>query len=605
MKIRHCAALLSVALLYGFAPHARTAPTRWALVIGISDYTNFGEEIGGDLPGAAEDARRMRDVLVARWGFEESHVRLVLNGEATRARIARELKEWLPSVAKENDLVVFYFAGHGSQMWDTSGDEPDGLDETICPTDVLKGNTGADIPDDELNAWLGGLPTSNVVAILDNCHAGTGTRAVTPFARPRALDRDVAADVTKPAEATVGNAAAEAESDAGDGRIELAGAQADEVALDLEWMEDDGTTLYGGAFTTSLVKQLWSAPRRTSYAVLFDRTVEDMKRQKYTQAPLLTGAAAAPAFAGEASADDRGFVPVVRVDGDAVTLGGGAAAGITPGSIWRSGDALLTVREVSGAAAVAHATGGAPRVGAPATLHAYAFAVEPLRISVADVAGATRAELATALSSTAGVSVVSGPRDFAHLLVRPAEQGYRILGMDGATRHEIPAAGATQAIAAAIRQELSAHQLAALENPASPFELAFALEGGRADLEIGDPVAFEVRSARDGYLTVVDLGTDGTVTVLFPNEDDTDGRVRAGELVRLPQSAQFEAVAPAGRGIVRAFVTAQPLGLAEDANPELIAQAIRAAAGGAASSRNAAVPVGSWATASIVYTIHP
>ena len=45
--------------------------------------------------------------------------------------------------------------------------------------------------------------------------------------------------------------------------------------------------MYGGAFTTNLVRQLWTVPRRTSYGRIFDLTVEDMKRDKFAQRPLL------------------------------------------------------------------------------------------------------------------------------------------------------------------------------------------------------------------------------------------------------------------------------------------------------------------------------
>src|SRR5688572_6905893 len=103
-----------IAVLAAFAPHARPVPGRWALVIGISDYVNFGPEIGGDLPGARNDALAMRDVLIARYGFTEPNVHLVLDRDATRARIESELKNWLPSVVKPGDLVVVFFAGHGS-----------------------------------------------------------------------------------------------------------------------------------------------------------------------------------------------------------------------------------------------------------------------------------------------------------------------------------------------------------------------------------------------------------------------------------------------------------------------------------------------------------
>ena len=43
--------------LLAFGPQERTDLTHWALVVGISDYINFDDVEGGDLPGAEHDAR--------------------------------------------------------------------------------------------------------------------------------------------------------------------------------------------------------------------------------------------------------------------------------------------------------------------------------------------------------------------------------------------------------------------------------------------------------------------------------------------------------------------------------------------------------------------
>ena len=70
--------LLVAVPLLAFGPTERVAPTHWALIVGISDYTHFGDEAGGDLPGAVDDARRVRDVLVERWEFPEENIRMLL-----------------------------------------------------------------------------------------------------------------------------------------------------------------------------------------------------------------------------------------------------------------------------------------------------------------------------------------------------------------------------------------------------------------------------------------------------------------------------------------------------------------------------------------------
>lgn len=39
---------------------------------------------------------------------------------------------------RPNDAVYFHFAGHGGSVPDESGDETDGMDETLYPMDYLE-----------------------------------------------------------------------------------------------------------------------------------------------------------------------------------------------------------------------------------------------------------------------------------------------------------------------------------------------------------------------------------------------------------------------------------------------------------------------------------
>ena len=143
--------ILIAAPLMAFGPVDRTASTHWALIIGISDYINLEDVEGGDLPGAEHDARSIRDALVLKAGFPEENVRMILNREATRDAIEEGITGWLVSNARPGDNVWIFYAGHGSQMWDESGDEDDGLDETLVPADASLTSTEFDISDDTFN----------------------------------------------------------------------------------------------------------------------------------------------------------------------------------------------------------------------------------------------------------------------------------------------------------------------------------------------------------------------------------------------------------------------------------------------------------------------
>jgi hypothetical protein len=71
-----------------------------------------------------------------------------------------------------HDTHVVCHAGHGSQQADYSGDELDGSDETILPTDY---ESAGQIVDDELNDLLVKplLPGVTLHALMDCCHSGT------------------------------------------------------------------------------------------------------------------------------------------------------------------------------------------------------------------------------------------------------------------------------------------------------------------------------------------------------------------------------------------------------------------------------------------------
>jgi hypothetical protein len=73
------------------------------------------------------------------------------------------------SVAKEKYLF-FNFSGHGTQIADLDGDEEDGFDEAICPSDF---DISGSLTDDVLCGWLESLPVHRLFAVCDCCHSGT------------------------------------------------------------------------------------------------------------------------------------------------------------------------------------------------------------------------------------------------------------------------------------------------------------------------------------------------------------------------------------------------------------------------------------------------
>ncbi len=70
------------------------------------------------------------------------------------------------------------------------------------------------------------------------------------------------------------------------------------------------------------------------------------------------------------------------------------------------------------------------------------------------------------------------------------------------------------------------------ENPAQSFKLD--LQSYSDHYRIGDAISFTIKSERDCYLTVFDIGTTGSTTVLFPNSFRRDNHIVADKVFSLP-----------------------------------------------------------------------
>jgi len=623
IRIRRILAMAAALPLLAFGPQERTASTHWALIVGISDYIHFEDVEGGDLPGAEHDARRMRDALVVARGFPEDNVRMLLNHDATKAAIEEGVTGWLVQNASPGDNVVIFFAGHGSQMWDEDGDEDDGLDETLAPADVLAGSTDFDISDDEFNVWLGLLPTDNVLVVLDNCNSGTGTRDVTPFSRGRLLGRDIDA-LERPEgaarRALPGQGLDETGFDVGRARVlEFAAAQPDQIAVDAFFPESAGReAFHGGAFTTFLVQQLWKAPAEATYEQVFRDAREALKRNRFQQDPFLSEDVTLkdrPLFfvEGASSARSQLALPVMSVDGRTAELGAGLALGMTRGSVFETDSgARLIVSDVRQRSTSVAVVSGSVVEGERARLVAHAYAASPLLVNVASVETRLAETLAAAVVGAPAIRLVEDENSFGHLLVRRRGDELRVIGADGFARHE--GLGTSPAdmheLASILRKESAAKSLGDMDNPAQTFDFDLRLLGGQTSFGLGEDIAFIVESARDGYVTLIDLGTDGTVAMLIPNGDDPSMRIRAGERLEYPgPELAFTALEPVGSGMVRAFVTAEPLDITIPpgelfvAGGEEFATEVAEALKRAAGVDGDAVRLDTWGTASVVYEI--
>ncbi|MEP0545555.1 MAG: caspase family protein [Rhodothermales bacterium] len=317
-----------------------------ALVVGVDTYENLS--VFDHLEGCVNDARLMAQLLRDRFGFPEEHVTLLTDAEATRDGILAAM-DALADATAEDDIVVMFFAGHGSQMTCREGDEPDGLDETIVPYDTGRANhpdapgsaddTNRDISDDEINVWLRRVTakTSYVTLLFDCCHSGTiardtfGAKAryLAPDTRPveELPPSPIPHVVTRGTRAEVGPSGWLPLSDR---YVLIAGCADDECSYEYR---DPETDTPHGALTFFLARAFADARPGTTYRDIYERVCPSVNAHASKQHPQLEGALDRELF-GIRTIEPMRFVGVEKRDGPTVTLAAGAAQGLTVGSEW-------------------------------------------------------------------------------------------------------------------------------------------------------------------------------------------------------------------------------------------------------------------------------
>lgn len=143
-----------------------------ALLVGINVYSPQRS-----LRGCVNDATAMSKLLRETYSFDQ--VELLVDELATKTAVLDGLSRLLRLDDEEQEGVrVFFFAGHGGRVIDTSGDETDRVDENLCLSNYDWNLPETYILDDELGTALesGFDPKLRTYVVLDACHSGTGTR---------------------------------------------------------------------------------------------------------------------------------------------------------------------------------------------------------------------------------------------------------------------------------------------------------------------------------------------------------------------------------------------------------------------------------------------
>lgn len=123
---------------------------------------------GWDGPlGACEADATSMEAIARSVGYT---TQVLLTPRATRKSVSTAIEDAAGRLAA-GDIFLVSYAGHGGQVPDANGDEPDAADETWCLFD-------GELIDDELfHLWTRFAAGVRVLVFSDSCHSGTVTRA--------------------------------------------------------------------------------------------------------------------------------------------------------------------------------------------------------------------------------------------------------------------------------------------------------------------------------------------------------------------------------------------------------------------------------------------
>ena len=205
--IKNAFAIAVIFLMTAAAAEAKDK--KYGLFVGINAYT------GGISPlkGCVNDATKMREAMIGKFGFKAADTTLLTDAAATRDAILTNLQKY-QTLAGVGDIVVVHYSGHGTLFPDKYSEEKDETkliymespndqgvmeviyerdryDSAIVPVDVRSTTSGKPwrnlILDDELYAIFGAITRkgAQVVLISDSCHSGSIDRAKVTDAEPR------------------------------------------------------------------------------------------------------------------------------------------------------------------------------------------------------------------------------------------------------------------------------------------------------------------------------------------------------------------------------------------------------------------------------------
>ncbi len=318
------------------------APTRRALLIGVSGY----DQPRADNPKAVlwpgletdPDVIALRSVLIQRYSFDPTHIRVLITpAQTTRDSILAAFRALIKQT-RPSDTVYIHYSGHGYQASDKDprkkgnpiiGDEADGLDETLIPSDYAsQGDPSRDIRDDTIGELLDELKAKRPAAIVvtfDSCHSGTISRGATGVRSAPAPAGGTTRGPSRPD--GYGFPTPEAGNP---GYVLMTACRSDQEAI--EW-KDPTTKKDMGLFSYALVKALWLSRPGETFRSLHDRVAAYMQpHNERNQQPHFEGNLDQEVLGVRVSEPPRYYVVDASASDREPMLMAGSLVGIGPGT---------------------------------------------------------------------------------------------------------------------------------------------------------------------------------------------------------------------------------------------------------------------------------
>jgi hypothetical protein len=268
--------------------------TKRAFLIGINRY----QVAGSDLRGCVNDVKDLSAALIEFHGFRKSDIGVVTDLAATKKAMEAGIKALLRA-SKKGDVAVLHYSGHGSHVPDDNRDESDGRDETLCPADL---DWDEPFRDDWLRKTLDGMNAGvKLTVIMDCCHSGTNTRAITPPDAPvkeRYLPSPFTLKAVESGRSAPKKVTSELRASSPKARRASNVVTADIPELLVTGCRDTQTSAdayingrFNGALTFSLVQAIRKARGKLTYREWHDRAAAELKKRKFEQVPQLEGMA--------------------------------------------------------------------------------------------------------------------------------------------------------------------------------------------------------------------------------------------------------------------------------------------------------------------------